>query len=180
MEPLFYPFLSSLKVKTMAGQPNPYEAPKFGNPNAGRPSSPVFAVIRFVYSTLAGIALAVVLFIAVEMFGMVAHPFPDGFDMQSKEAMYEYILSYPTWVLAVAVLMWLGLAFGSTWVAARLGNLIPGIAVGALLIMMFGCNVLSLPYPTWFSATVLIGFPIMVALALLPYIWPATAKPVLA
>lgn len=164
----------------MAGQPNPYEAPKSGNPNAGRPSSPVFAVIRFVYSTLAGIVLAVVLFITGEVFGMVAHPFPDGFDMHDAKAMHQYIASYPQWVLGVAMLIWLVLAYGSTWVAARLGKLIPGVAVGALLIMMFGCNVLSLPYPTWFSATVLIGFPIMVALALLPYIWPATAKPVLA
>lgn len=167
----------------MTNQPNPYEAPKSkspSTPDSGRPSSPIFSVIRFIYSTLAGIVLAIVLFIAGEVFGMVAHPFPDGFDMHDAKAMHQYIASYPQWVLGVAVLIWLVLAYGSTWVAARLGKLIPGIAVGALLIMMFGCNVLSLPYPTWFSATVLIGFPVMVLLALLPYIWPATAKPVLA
>lgn len=167
----------------MANQPNPYEAPKSksqNTPDSGRPSSPIFTVIRFIYSTVAGIVLAVVLFIAGEAFGMMAHPFPDGFDMHDVKAMHQYIASYPQWVLGVAMLIWLVLAYGSTWVAARLGKLVPGIAVGALLIMMFGCNVLSLPYPTWFSATVLIGFPIMVALALLPYIWPATAKPVLA
>jgi hypothetical protein len=138
----------------------------------------MFAVIRFIYSTLAGIAVAMAIFFVVEVFGRVAFPIPAELNEHNHDDMCRYIASYPSWVLAAVIPMWLGLAYGSTYVAAWLGNLFPGIVVGTLVILLFGWNVVMLPYPVWwFPAAILIGFPIMVFLALFPYIWPASTKP---
>lgn len=110
-------------------------------------------------SVIAGFVVAFALVIAVELFSAVAHPFPADFTGTPAE-MCRHVERYPGWVLAVAAAAWVGTAFVSTWVAARLGGRIAGALLSLFLIWAVGFNVSMLPYPVWFKVVTVIGIPI--------------------
>ena len=104
-------------------------------------------------------ALAFVLVIAVELFGAGAHPVPPGFTGTMDE-MCQHVARFPHWVLGVVVLAWSVTTFVSTWVAARIGNRLAGIAVILILTFAIGFNVSMLPYAMWFKVVMLSCFPV--------------------
>ena len=59
-------------------------------------------LLRAVLAVVAGMALALVLVIGVEMFSSVVHPVPEGFTGTMDE-MCQHVARYPDWVLGVAV-----------------------------------------------------------------------------
>ena len=120
---------------------------------------------------LAGIALAFALVIAVEAFGAVAHPVPEGFT-NTWEEMCQHVARIPNWFLGVAVLAWSASAFVSTWVATRIGGRWAGIAVIVLLAVAIVFNVTKLPYAMWFKIVMLSCFPVACFLGL----WKGTYK----
>jgi hypothetical protein len=75
---------------------------------------------RAVGSILAGLALALVLVIAVEGVSAILHPEPPGFTGTMDE-ICKHVERYPHWVLALVVAAWGGTAFASTWVTNRMG-----------------------------------------------------------
>ena len=121
--------------------------------------------IRAVGSIFAGMALALVLVIAVELFSAVVHPVPPGFT-GSMEEMCKHVEQYPHWVLGVVVAAWGSTAFASTWVTGRIGNRGCGAFVGLLLLAAAASNSAMLPYPMWFKVANLIAIPTAIYLAL--------------
>lgn len=110
-------------------------------------------------AVVAGLALALVLVIAVELFSAVVHPVPPGFTGTMDE-MCQHVARYPHWVLAVAVLAWSATAFASTWIATRIGNRWGGLIVILLLTLAIVFNVTKLPYAMWFKVVMLSCFPV--------------------
>ncbi len=123
-------------------------------------------LLRGLGGIVAALAVAIVLLIAVEIFSNVVHPVPAGFD-QSMEQMCQHVANYPDWVLAVVVPMWAGIAFASTWVAARIGNRACAIFIGLLLLVGLVFNVTQLTYHLWFKVVILTAIPLAIAAALL-------------
>ena len=117
------------------------------------------ALLRNVFSVVAGMVLAVVLAIVVELFSAVVHPVPSGFT-GSMDEMCQHVARYPHWVLGVVVVAWSAIAFVSTWIASRIGNRTAGLVVALLLTLAVSCNVISLPYPIWFKIVMLACFPV--------------------
>jgi hypothetical protein len=70
--------------------------------------------LRTVLGVVAGVALAFVLVIAVELFSAVVHPLPPGF-AGTMDEMCLHVARYPDWVLGVVVLAWSATTFVSTW-----------------------------------------------------------------
>lgn len=111
-----------------------------------------------------GLALALVLLIAVEAFSAVVHPFPPGFGQtpgqtpeQQQAELCAHVERYPAWVLAVVVPMW-GLAAGlSTALAKRLGGPGAGWVLRLALVAAVLSNVAMLPYPGWFRVLAVAG-----------------------
>ena len=130
--------------------------------------------VRAVCSILAGVALALVLVIAVELVSAVLHPPPPGFTGTMDE-MWKHVERYPHWLLALAMAAWGGTAFASTWVASRIGGRGCGAFVGLILLAAAVFNIVKLPYATWFKVAIVIAIPaaIYVALRL-----PGRRKPV--
>jgi hypothetical protein len=120
---------------------------------------------RIVCSILAGLALALVLVIAVELFSNVVHPLPPGFT-GTMEEMCKHVERYPRWVLAVAVAAWGGTAFASTWVTSWIGGRGCGAFVGLILLAAVIFNIAKLPYPIWFKVADLIAIPAAIYLGL--------------
>jgi len=125
----------------------------------------MMTVFRALGALVAATLVAFVLVVAVEAFSAVVHPLPPDFG-GTMEEMCAHVERYPAWVLAVIVPLWAGIAFVSTWIAGRLGNILCALVIGALLQMMLVLNVWMLPYPIWFKIADLVGVPGAVALAI--------------
>ena len=108
--------------------------------------------VRTVLATVAALAAAVLLLIAVEAFSAAVHPFPPDFGGTHDE-ICAHVEHYPAWVLAAVVPMWGGVALATAWVARRLaGARMAPAVVGGLLVAAVGMNLAMLPYPWWFRA----------------------------
>ena len=111
---------------------------------------------RTVLAVVAGMALALALVVAVELFSSVVHPIPADFNGNIG----EHVRRYPHWVLGVAVLAWGAASTAATWVASRVGGRLAGIVVALLLALALIFNLNALPYTTWFKTAMLIAFPV--------------------
>jgi len=107
-------------------------------------------VLRTVAAIVAASVVALVLVIAVEMFGAVVHPPPADLT-GTQEEMCAHVARFPAWVLAVVVPMWGGIALLSTWLAGRIGNRGSAVFIGVLLAAAVVFNLAMLPYPVWFK-----------------------------
>ena len=108
-------------------------------------------VLRIVLAVVAGMALAFVLVVAVELFSAVVHPFPPGLDPNAPGSIPEHVRRYPGWILAVCGLMWGATAAAATWVASRIGGRPAGAVVTLLLAAALAFNLSMLPYVMWFK-----------------------------
>ncbi|PQO25018.1 hypothetical protein C5Y96_26295 [Blastopirellula marina] len=115
--------------------------------------------LRVVIGVIAGLALAFVLVIGVELFSAVVHPFPEGFE-GTEEEICAHVEKYPGWVLAVVVPMWALILFSSTWVSRKIGGLVASLLVGSLLLIAVGFNQWMLPYPIWFEVANFVALPL--------------------
>ena len=108
-------------------------------------------VLRIVLAVVAGMALAFVLVVAVELFSAVVHPFPPGLDPNAPGSIPEHVRRYPGWILSVCGLMWGATAAAATWVASRIGGRPAGAVVTLLLAAALAFNLSMLPYVMWFK-----------------------------
>lgn len=119
------------------------------------------AVLRVLGGIVAGLALAFVLVVAVELFSAVVHPFPEDFE-GTEEEICAHVEKYPGWVLAAVVPMWALIVFSSTWVTRKIGGLVASVLVGLLLLVAVGFNQWMLPYPIWFEVANFIALPLAI------------------
>ena len=122
-------------------------------------------VFRLVGSIVAGMLVAFILAIVVELFSSVVHPVPLDFGGTTEE-MCLHVERYPQWVLAVVVPLWAATEFTSTWITGKLGNRGGALCVGLLLFAGLGFNLAMLPYPIWFKIACLIAIPAAIVAAL--------------
>ena len=109
------------------------------------------SALRTLLAVVAGMALAFVLVVAVEMFSAIVHPFPPGLDPNAPGSIPEHVRRYPGWILAVCGLMWGATAAAATWVASRIGGRPAGAVVTLLLAAALAFNLSMLPYVMWFK-----------------------------
>jgi hypothetical protein len=107
-------------------------------------------LFRNILAIIIGIAVALVLVIAVEGFSAIVHPLPAEFNGSMGE-LCQHVARYPRWVLSVVVLAWSATAYLGTWTATKIGQLIPGMIVSVLLLWAVVFNVAMLPYPMSFK-----------------------------
>jgi hypothetical protein len=114
------------------------------------------AEIRALLAVLAGMAVAFVLVVLVEMFSAVVHPLPP----ELVNDIPEHVRRYPSWILGVVVPMWGATGFAAAWVAARIAGRVAGAIVTVLLALGLAFNLAMLPYPLWFKAVMGCTLPI--------------------
>ena len=74
--------------------------------------------LRCMAAIIAGMIVAFVIVVAVELFSAVVHPVPPDF-RGTMEEMCLHVARYPPWVLALVVPAWAGAAFAGTWISGR-------------------------------------------------------------
>ena len=114
----------------------------------------ILTQLRILAAFVAGLALAFILLIGVELLSNVVHPLPSEFK-GTQEEICQHVAKYPTWVLAVVIVAWGTIAAVSTWTARRIGNAYSAAILGVLLFAGVGMNLFMLPYPLWFKAVML-------------------------
>jgi MFS family permease len=119
--------------------------------------------LRTLAAIIAGMIVALVFVVAVELFSAVVHPVPPDFG-GTMEEMCQHVSRYPHWVLALVVLAWGAGAFVSTWTAERIGNRGSALFTGLLLLAAVVFNISQLPYPNWFKIVILLVIPTAIVL----------------
>jgi hypothetical protein len=118
---------------------------------------------RILAAIIAGMLVALILLVAVELFSAVVHPVPPDFG-GTMEEMCEHVARYPHWVLALVVPAWGVAAFVSTWTAERIGGRGSALLIGLLLLAAAVFNLSMLPYPIWFKIVNLLVIPTAIVL----------------
>ena len=116
------------------------------------------SAVRVLLAVVAGMALAFVLVVAVEVFSAVVHPFPAGVDPNLPGSIPEHVRRYPQWILGLVVLMWGATAAAAAWVASRIGGRVAGSLVALLLAAALVFNLAMLPYVAWFKVVMPAAF----------------------
>ncbi|TVQ32427.1 MAG: hypothetical protein EA376_06040 [Phycisphaeraceae bacterium] len=114
--------------------------------------------LRCVGAFAAGLVAVGVMVVAIEFFGLLVHPVPEGFE-GTPEEVRRHVEIAPAWFLAAAIPMWAAAAFAGVWIAGRLGNRGCALGLGLLLLAAVFLNISMLPYPVWSK----IGAPVGVA-----------------
>jgi hypothetical protein len=120
------------------------------------------SIARSVFAVFAALVLALLLVIGVELLSSVVHPLSEGLDPADPGVICEHVANYPPLVLFAGGLLWVLTTFLSAWLATRLGaarHAAHGIVVGSILLALAVMNMSMLPYPVWFWALELVGFP---------------------
>jgi hypothetical protein len=120
----------------------------------------IVAILRSIGAVVAGLVLAMVLVVAVEVLSNIVHPFPAGV-APTHEEICNHVAKYPSWMLAVASVLWASTVFVSSWLATRWGTRrhpAHGILIGILLFAAAAFNMSMLPYPIWFEVVTLASF----------------------
>jgi hypothetical protein len=113
---------------------------------------------RCMAAIIAGMIVALVVVVAVELFSAAVHPVPPDFT-GTMEEMCLHVERIPTWVLALVVPAWAGAAFAGTWIAGRIGNRTCAPCVGLLLRAAVVFNV-SENWGRFRQALVCVGFAV--------------------
>jgi hypothetical protein len=113
------------------------------------------AFLRSLGAVAAGLTLAFVLVLGVELFSSLVHPFPVPFDGDIP----AHVRRYPGWVLGVVVLAWGATLLLATGVASRIGSRRTGVVVGGLLACALLFNLAMLPYAPWFKVAMILACP---------------------
>lgn len=108
--------------------------------------------VRNILATLAGIVVAMLVVMAVELIGHGVYPPPGDLDINNAEQMRAYVAALPMGAMAFVVLAW--------WLGALIGGLTAGTLsrgrarlcagiVGALLMAATIANLMLFSHPLW-------------------------------
>lgn len=126
---------------------------------------------RSLLGVLAGIAVAMVVVMVVELVGMKVYPLPAGVDATDPEALKALMPTLPLGSFLFVLVSWiLGTGAGAL-AAQRVSNATtraPGLAVGAIILAFALYNMWVIPHPTWFMAAAVIGLVAVTLLASKP------------
>lgn len=107
-------------------------------------------MVRTVLGILAGVVLAVVVMMGLEMGGHAAMPPPAGLDPADPEDLKQMVASASTAAKAWVVFAWFAAAVAGGWLARRLSRKgWAGWVIAGLIVVGGVINFLSIPHPLW-------------------------------
>lgn len=122
-------------------------------------------VLRVIAGVMAGIVVFFAVFMAVEGFSAIVHPYPADFQGTHEEIVRQ-VETYPAWVLVIVVPMWMAMISLTAWTAGKVGGVVSYAIVSALMTVALFCNLTMLPYPVWFPIAMGITGPLAIYLGL--------------
>ena len=110
-------------------------------------------MIRNLFGTLAGVAVALLIMLSVEYLQDALYPLPDYVDPDDATVTGAVILMMPLPAKLIIVSAWFLAAFGGGWIALRITDWRWSSIIVMLLTIAGGIiNIIQLPYPAWMQA----------------------------
>lgn len=123
---------------------------------------------RRLLGVLAGLAVAMVTIVVVEMVGMQVYPLPEGVNPQDPASLAAAIPQMPLGAFLFVLLAWLLGASCGALVAGRVARehgRRAGLTVGALVLVGALYNLYTIPHPVWFAILAVVGIAAVTHLA---------------
>jgi len=109
--------------------------------------------MRRLFGTLAGIAVAILIMIAIEYGDGQLYPLPDDVDLDDPVQLAAIIPGMPLPAKLIVVSAWFLAAFGGAWIALRITDWRwSGVVVMLFVIAGGVINFVELPHPVWMQA----------------------------
>src|SRR5262245_7734622 len=140
-----------------------------------------FAMLRIIFGTLAGVAVAFVVLMAVDAVNHALYPPPKAVRVAAEkwdspalqQAVRDWLPQAPPMALILIPVAWVAGSFWGalvgTWIS-RCKSYIPATIVGGLILVGTIMNLRAIPHPTWIALAGLIGVPAAAAAAW--RLWP--------
>ena len=121
-------------------------------------------MLRDIGAIIAGLAVSVIIIMAIQMVGHTLWPPPEGLDWNDTEVIRTYTSQLPFLALLFPIVSYFLGALAGPFVACRIGTLKPLVSVGIIGVVLLAftiANLIQIPHPIWFSilaiAAVIIG-----------------------
>lgn len=110
-------------------------------------------MVRRIWGSVAGIAIAIGIMLAIEYVDAALYPLPADIDLDNADAVAAIIPGMPLPAKLIVVSAWLLGAFGGTWLAMRITDWRGSAVIVTLFVIAGGVlNFLELPHPLWMQA----------------------------
>ena len=113
-------------------------------------------MLRDIGAVIAGLAVSIIIIMAVQMVGHALWPPPEGLDWNDTEVIRTYTSQLPFLALLFPIVSYFLGALAGPFVACRIGSLKPLVYVGVIGILLLAftiANLIQIPHPLWFSIT---------------------------
>ena len=107
-------------------------------------------MLRTILGIVAGVVVAFVVLMGLEMAGHAAMPPPAGLDPADPEDLKQMVASASTAAKAWVVFAWFAAAVAGGWVARRLSRASwAGWVIAGLIVVGGIANIMLIPHPLW-------------------------------
>lgn len=107
-------------------------------------------MLRTILGIVAGVVVAFVVLMGLEMAGHAAMPPPAGLDPADPEDLKQMVASASTAAKAWVVFAWFAAAVAGGWVARRLSRASwAGWVIAGLIVVGGIANIMMIPHPLW-------------------------------
>jgi hypothetical protein len=119
-------------------------------------------LLRRVGAVLAGLVIAWLFVLGAEAIVHVLYPPPPGADMKNMETIKAFVATLPASAMLLVLAGWALGTLAGTFTATRIGwSVVPGYAVGALLLAGGLANASMIPQPAWPTAASMVAYVVM-------------------
>ena len=115
-------------------------------------------MLRTILGIVAGVVLAFVVLMGLEMAGHAAMPPPAGLDPADPEDLKQMVASASTAAKAWVVFAWFAAAVAGGWVARRLSRASwAGWVIAGLIVVGGIANIMMIPHPLWMQIAAVVA-----------------------
>ena len=115
-------------------------------------------MLRTILGIVAGVVVAFVVLMGLEMAGHAAMPPPAGLDPADPEDLKQMVASASTAAKAWVVFAWFAAAVAGGWVARRLTRASwAGWVIAGLIVVGGIANIMMIPHPLWMQIAAVVA-----------------------
>ena len=115
-------------------------------------------MLRTILGIVAGVVVAFVVLMGLEMAGHAAMPPPAGLDPADPEDLKQMVASASTAAKAWVVFAWFAAAEAGGWVARRLSRASwAGWVIAGLIVVGGIANIMMIPHPLWMQIAAVVA-----------------------
>ena len=117
---------------------------------------------RSIVGVVAGVIVAGLVVLLIEIAGMAVFPPPTGMDPTNPDSIRAHMSALPVGAFLMVLAGWTAGGFAGAWAAGLISSRPvrwPGLVAGAIFAAACVMNLVTLPHPVWFAIAALLLVP---------------------